>query len=424
MTIVIGVINKSAVAIAADNAVSLSLPDNRKVLYADKRIFSLSAKRSVGLIIYNQHEFMDEPWEELVERYRSVLGDKGFGTLMEYKEDFIQFLREQHFFYDMGQQKKVLTRFVTGFVRDAIEEVIHKYADLLLDCPEKLHDFIPGRIIPHLEEKRDAYLSNTSYCDDFRDFTREEYDQLGDFGLNGIIHEIVVEYEIPIDIDKFTQVLNDCIYHALKSKDLRDCDSGLVFTGYGEDEIYPGKIAVDIAFLVNNRLRYCTDENNTSFLDEDNSGALMIFSRKTVIDRLLHVGGDGPPSDGVLGMFAIRNSYEIAQLVAPMFPHLARHLREISRRYLTGELTTVQDDAQLLRYVRAVLAAVSTLPREELAPIAEGLIYLTYLARGLSPEKEYAEGTIDVAIITKENGFMWVKQQHFFSAELIIEQFF
>jgi hypothetical protein len=61
---------------------------------------------------------------------------------------------------------------------------------------------------------------------------------------------------------------------------------------------------------------------------------------------------------------------------------------------------------------------VSILPKDELAHLAESLVELTSLHRRVSRELETVGGAIDVAIISKTDGFIWVKRKHYFKPEL------
>ncbi len=57
------------------------------------------------------------------------------------------------------------------------------------------------------------------------------------------------------------------------------------------------------------------------------------------------------------------------------------------------------------------------MPREELALLAEALINLTALRRRASRDAETVGGPTDVAVITKGDGFIWIKRKHYFDAK-------
>ncbi len=61
---------------------------------------------------------------------------------------------------------------------------------------------------------------------------------------------------------------------------------------------------------------------------------------------------------------------------------------------------------------------VLLMPKQDLANLAQELINLTSVKRKFSAEKETVGGPIDVAVISRIDGFVWVKRKHYFTAEL------
>jgi hypothetical protein len=95
-----------------------------------------------------------------------------------------------------------------------------------------------------------------------------------------------------------------------------------------------------------------------------------------------------------------------------------------------------EDGAQLLdefqqamtQYLRQknsdpVIGMVDVLPKDELAAMAESLVNLTVFKRRVTQSIETVGGPIDVAVISKGDGFIWVKRKHYFKPELN-QQFF
>ena len=71
-----------------------------------------------------------------------------------------------------------------------------------------------------------------------------------------------------------------------------------------------------------------------------------------------------------------------------------------------------------INFIRPVIDAVTILPKEELAELAFSLVSLTSLKRRMSMEQETVGGPIDVAVISKGDGFIWIKRKHYFSTDL------
>ena len=68
------------------------------------------------------------------------------------------------------------------------------------------------------------------------------------------------------------------------------------------------------------------------------------------------------------------------------------------------------------QYWFPIMQSVATLPIEELALLAESLINITSLRRKVALDNNIGTvgGPIDVAIISKCDGFIWLKRKHYF----------
>jgi hypothetical protein len=61
---------------------------------------------------------------------------------------------------------------------------------------------------------------------------------------------------------------------------------------------------------------------------------------------------------------------------------------------------------------------VESLQKADLAEMAETLVNLTAFKRHISKDAETVGGPTDVAIITKGDGFVWIKRKHYFDIKL------
>lgn len=84
MTTEIAILNRSAVALAADSAVSVSGPGGLKVYDGVNKLFELVRGRPVGVMIYNAAELSFRPWETIIKTYRDERRSASFPTLDAY----------------------------------------------------------------------------------------------------------------------------------------------------------------------------------------------------------------------------------------------------------------------------------------------------------------------------------------------------
>lgn len=68
--------------------------------------------------------------------------------------------------------------------------------------------------------------------------------------------------------------------------------------------------------------------------------------------------------------------------------------------------------------ISPLMNTIATMEKEDLAELAENLIYLTSLKRRITPDMESVGGPVDVAIVSKGDGFIWIKRKHYFDPTL------
>ncbi len=81
MTAEIAVMNRFAVALAADSAVTVGQGDSQKVFQTENKLFEVSEHKPVGLMIYSDTEFFDVPWETIIKDFRAKHGSEPCETI-------------------------------------------------------------------------------------------------------------------------------------------------------------------------------------------------------------------------------------------------------------------------------------------------------------------------------------------------------
>jgi hypothetical protein len=102
MTAEVAIMNTQGIALAADSAVTLGAGKTYNT--ADK-LFALSRRHPVGIMIYSSASIMGIEWETIIKCYRDFLGVKSFDTLSEYAGDFINYLSRFPYFGEEKMQK-------------------------------------------------------------------------------------------------------------------------------------------------------------------------------------------------------------------------------------------------------------------------------------------------------------------------------
>ena len=109
-------------------------------------------------------------------------------------------------------------------------------------------------------------------------------------------------------------------------------------------------------------------------------------------------------------LFAPGKKDSVRAQINKVTEHVLQHVAEIARN----------------DYMRPIIQSVSSLPIEELALLAESMINITSLRRKVALDRNIGTvgGPIDVAIISKGDGFIWLKRKHYFDRKYNPQYFY
>ena len=85
---------------------------------------------------------------------------------------------------------------------------------------------------------------------------------------------------------------------------------------------------------------------------------------------------------------------------------------------IAAQVTDQLAEYSYQNHANPITAVVVVLPKDELAAMAEALGNLTSFERRVTMDDETVGGPIDVAVISKGNGLVWIKRKHYFAPEL------
>jgi hypothetical protein len=419
MTAVVGILNKQAVAIAADSAVTISGVNGKKIFNRANKIFTLSKFHPVGVMIYNSASFMATPWETIIKIYRKNLGQKYFDTVKDYQEDFLRFLKSKSYYSTNEEQESFFSYFTQTLIKEVIKESLKdKKPTISNPTPSEKEE-----ILTVIESKIDNYINqfsgNLDCCDEFIDYSYEEFIKCKDIHINDVINQEFTSNGYDLSEVRKNKI-KELVFLYLKTKEVFTNYTGLIFTGFGENEIYPSLIPVNISFVVDGKLRFHIQENQVAKISNLNQGIICPFAQTDVIDTIL-TGIDPKFEETFIQNFSTyfaKYNEAILNLLGDDHPEISAQIRGIDIQEIVNEYKIKNNETKNNDYIFPLLNAVNSLSKEDLSEMAESLIYLTYLKRRITFAEESVGGPVDVAIISKGDGFIWVKRKHYFKPEL------
>lgn len=418
MTAEITILNKSAVALAADSAVTLSLGKERKVFNTVNKVFRLSLVHPVGIMIYGGASLMNVPWETIIKLYRKKLDKTEYPTLNEYVKDFLDFLVSRKYdFFPQESQEKYIEFTSAGIVNDILGNINNKVQEEI--SKKKLtHTEIIQIASGVIENFRDNIenLNNSSSS-----LTKLEVKKL----YGNIIERVATSvFQKLKPYKKDINLIIDLVANYFTKDHYSNSYSGIVFAGFGEKDIYPKMISHKIEGVINNKLRFSFDRETN--ITAQNGGEINRFAQGDMVSTFIE--GIDPSQRITIDNYI----HEILKKYpSSMMSILEKEIllndtqkQNISQKLIDFSNNLYKDfikDIHQYRgdtHVTPVLHMVSILPKEELATMAETFVNITSFKQRVSMSAETVGGPIDVAIITKGDGFIWVKRKPSFDKNI------
>ena len=148
-------------------------------------------------------------------------------------------------------------------------------------------------------------------------------------------------------------------------------------------------------------------------IGRSNPAAVGAFAQREMVERFMN-GVDPDFLKYLLSLEDLVYNFGKVALEArgALTSHQDRTLRLAAEKevgkYMEGVRKLLRD-----HFSNPVVEIVAHLPKEDLATMAESLVSLTSLKRHVSSELETVAGPVDVAVLSKGSGFVWVKRKTF-----------
>lgn len=371
-------------------------------------------------MVYGSASFLGVPWETIIKCYRAKFGKKTFQKLFDYSEDFISFLKTSVMF-PAKKQKDDVRNILLGF---------------FFHLREQFEKAIKGKY----ENNPGTKLSKSDIEEMFTALIREELEETKKYKkLDGVSTRVaeaigrryekdikVVRQKVfeNLPISKIAErLIADMVVYLLTSERLqqRGQISGIVVAGFGEKEHFPSLIETAVFGMASGHLLHL--KPHKASITDSGEAIVVPLAQKEMVHTFME-GIDPGFKDTVekstKDLFG-QMADIILQEVKGKYPVYGRKLQvkvKTALDKLIPNLYNEWDKTRVDKYSSPVMESVASLPKDELGAMAEALVNLTKFKLRVSIERETVGGPIDVAVITKGDGFVWMKRKHYFDAGL------
>jgi hypothetical protein len=392
MTAEVAILNTKGIGLAADSAVTLGAGGGKVYNTADK-LFALSKYHPVGIMIYNSARIMGIEWETIIKNYRDFLGKKSFDKLSDYAGDFINFLAKFPYF-----THEKMIEYLESMCFDIFSHILTWFLDDLhieFDGKENIElariDAVFNTSLKNIKEKmKKAEDEKVIKVDsEFVDSNMET--------INKMLETVFEDYKLSKkQIAEVTGILK-LVFQ--KCAGWIDNYTGIVITGYGEREIFPAICDFKVSGKLGDSLIYY--EYDSDQVGTDHTASIRPFAQTEMVHQFAR--GISPDfKDAITEKVDI-----ILNSLLPLIKDFDKERMDSLSQLLTDYMGAFSD----IVYKDPVVDIVACMEKSELTSMAEAMVNLTALRRHVSTDEETVGGPVDVALITKGDGFIWINKK-------------
>ncbi len=383
--------------------------DDVKIFNSAEKIFELCDHQPVGLMIYNNIDVLRAPLEILAREFRaqSVQTHK---TLFECAEAFIAYL---HSFAANNISAPILRDAIVQRLNAEFESIRKDAMDIFMNQqgvqpgPKELQlDSLKNRLARYTKADQIDSHKNVTWQDAYA-------------AHKDAVDEAIKEAKTPSFIADAAEeaMAQEVAARSLLTSELSGNLTGLVIAGYGSEGIYPSILAHEIDGFICGRFRM-KETKRVEIVPGVQSVDIITFAQEDISKRLL----DGVDPEIV--------SSVQRQLLGGLLAMRDKALANVS----AADQAQVNSDynaaaVDLIKSIRQTVdqfiskcngdfhSTVAGMPKQEMAFFAEALVNTTAMKRRVSKDREDVGGPVDVAVISRHEGFVWVKRKHYFEPD-------
>lgn len=415
MTSEVAVMNRLAVALAADSASTVQSAHSQKIWNSANKLFALSKHQPVGVMVYNDASLMGVPWETIIKMYRTQLGKTSFPTLEEYGNDFLCFLDQNALLFPRETQLKYFSRQFDSLLRELRSQANKQFVQATLaQEPNPDESLIFAELVDSTLAHWEGYPDlNTSPAHTEEALLRE---------LEAVVDSCTSAVAADIALQDVTRNKLKALAVLLVTKDeFLDDYTGIVFAGFGEREHFPTVQDFKVGGVVLDHLK--RSRPSVDKASDEKPSIVKPFAQSQMIETFLE--GINPTLRTTLVRAFVGLAISLPEAVIDAIADLTDEQKEHWKQQAANHSQTAikrmlhrLTEHRFHRHWAPVHAALIHLPKDELAHVAESLVNLNSFQKRVSMEEETVGGPIDVAVISKGDGFIWIKRKHYFSREL------
>ena len=402
------ILNKRAVVLGADSAVTTSGGEHPRYSKSANKIFEISGNGRIAAAIYGNANIDLVPWELVLKLFRIHLGAATFNTVKEYSGALVAFLSGNDQLFPPALRASWVEQQFDTALKLVLEEATRSSPNVtensvpLEDRAERwaieaarIRALLDPSAISHtLSQALDDVLSNIG---PWVTRAQDQLDSVPELAAVNAADLAELGHKLRYVLPKW--ILGN---------------TGLVIAGYGEEQIFPAYEQLEVYGHIGDE--FCYKSTKSFEVTHTGHAEIQPLAQTSMID--MFTDGFGTSLERIIDRQGKAAFEKVLSALAVNGITVPSALADSITQQCHSDFMMEWKRENWKQNFHPLIGVLQNLSVGEMAHLAESLLGLESLKERVTSASESVGGPIDVAVITKSEGLIWIKRKHYFDAKL------
>ena len=396
--------NKFAIAIASDSVVSIERGDGvYQTKATSEKLIPLSGNHDVALMVSGVLTLKGIPFPVLISEWSKTL-DVKFNTLEEYLPSFLEWLENRNELQSIESDEQLYGHILDDILKDIWDSTI----EFDLSSEENIfkRSAIEDQFLNNLKSWKNYSYSRLP----FKNWNMELAKNLSKANFSEVIEDRISYW---FDDRPMTESSSQLLFEICESIPAwlqTDIQTDIVAVGFGAEDLLPKTSFVSLYGILKGQLR----NKDIEFRSIRDSGSYYNFFGQWDASIQFIRGLDPDMKDKILNYFekftrnliSAQSMFDEEEGDEDLEAVIKDHVRNS-----TNELNQIIESHSKDNFENPLIQVIALSPEADLAKLAKSLIEIQAIRQSINQVTPTVGGPIDVAVITKINGFQWINHK-------------
>ena len=407
MTSEVMIMNRQAVALAADSAVTYGGGPEPVVTLEAEKILALGP--NIAFMVYSRGDVLGRSWSHIAHAFLREHGEADYETVQDAADAFFAFLDANRRLFPEHEENEEFEALMRAAFLTVLShaKAMKSYPGGGYDDDAEAFAAALDLYLSHL--KADELGAERERLEVFADLDRARFVERYGSMLDALIGEALGAFgqEEPMRAKLF-----DFAYMIATQPAFLEPYAGLVFAGFGSADVFPVYTHYYASILVDGVMKRAHDETTKVGVEDGPNAFLRTFAQADMTHAFLR-GVHPLMFDVMISLNLVTNeaaaeaALKQAGVSQDHMDAVLTHMRQEALPQLTGEFVHAAQSISQEEFINPFIKVVAASGKKQLAETSKALVELNILKTDLHMAQTGVGGDVDVAMVSRTGGLEW-----------------